>query len=138
MHFWCQFLAILLLCLSMPASAQSCQASRAPSQLGSRIAAIAVNEHAEFNGHRINANGYLWKFGSVESEAEYLHDPEHGGADAHRSGRFAWRRVWDYWLSLDKHIPGEAGSRKVTAVPGLLDDPGTSNEQVQVRLSELF
>lgn len=128
--------ALLLLCCA--AQAQTCPAAAKPNPLGQRIAKAALVEYHEFNGHRINAEGHLWKSGAAESESELLHDPDSGALDASRSGRFAWRRVWEYWLTLERQVPGEAFSRRVIAVPGLLENPATTRKAVQPRLHEIF
>lgn len=133
-----QWLGAALLLLCCGAQAQTCPAAARPHLLGERIARAALTEYAEFNGHRIDAQGYLWKSGSAESETELLLDPDSGVADASRSGRFAWRRVWEYWLTLERHAPGEALSRRVIAVPGLLDHPATAKKSVQPRLQDIF
>lgn len=140
MHFTHLTLLVSLLCcgVSASASANNCTSTTSDNPLGTRIAEAALNEYYEFNGHRINADGYLWKSGSAESETEPLVDPDSGYADENRSGRFAWRRVWDYWLALDKHIARDALSRKVISVPGLLENPGTTYPPDEIRLSDLF
>jgi hypothetical protein len=134
------YLALLfsLLCVPAYAGAEICSHPGTTNPAGKKIAEAALNEYREFNGHRIDANGLLWKFGSVESESELLHDPETGLEDAHRPGRFAWRRVWEYWLTLDRHVAGEALSRKVISVPGLLENPGASERSRETKLDELF
>lgn len=138
MHF--KFLALLipLLSFSVTAGAQTCVQSKEINPLGAFIAKTALNEYAEFNGHRINADGNLWKFGSVESETELLLDPDSGQPDASRPGRYAWRRVWEYWLTLDKHVSGIAWSRKIFSVPGLLENPDTSASRTEISLRDLF
>jgi hypothetical protein len=120
------------------AHAQTCANPPKANPLGARIAQAALREYQEFNGHRINADGYLWKSGAVESETELLLDPETGQADASRAGRFAWRRVWEYWLTLQRHAPGEAMGRKIVSVPGLLENPRAAGQATQIRLRELF
>lgn len=126
------FLSPLILALSCHAHAAEERANAPklvppPSALAERIVDIAVTEHKKFDGHRINADGYLWTSGLAESESEALHDPETGRAGNRRSGGpVAWRQVWEYWLSLAKHVPGQAMGRKVISIPGLLDDPNAS------------
>ncbi|MET0962253.1 MAG: DUF2272 domain-containing protein [Noviherbaspirillum sp.] len=130
----------LLLCLPPAAIAATpdCPRPAAPAPLGQAIARAALHEYAEFSGHRINAAGALWKAGAAESETSMLRDPGTGAADASRPGRYAWRRVWEYWLALERHVPGQAWSRKVVAVPGLLEDPATRNPATEHRLRELL
>ncbi len=138
MHFTFQPLLMMLLLVGSHAAAQTCDQPRKLLPLGGQIANVALNEYNQFNGHRINADGYLWKFGSVESETESLLDPASGTTAASQSGRYAWRRVWEYWLTLDRHVTGEALSRKVFSVPGLLDNPASTEPVTEIRLRDLF
>jgi hypothetical protein len=109
-----------------------------PGPLARAIAQAALDEYAQFNGHRINAAGALWKAGATESETELLRDPETGAPDATQPGRYAWRRVWEYWLTLERHVPGEAWGRKVVSVPGLLEDPLAASRATESRLRDLI
>jgi hypothetical protein len=129
---------IALLCCGSHAQAQACSPSSVAKLLGMQLAKAALNEYAEFNGHRIDADGRLWKSGSAESEMEPLHDPDTGVPAPDRPGRFAWRRVWEYWLALDRHLPGEALARKVISVPGLLENPSITAAPNETRLSTLL
>jgi hypothetical protein len=131
-------LVSLLFTLHSSAGFSACLSTAAPGPLGARIAGAALSEHAEFGGHRINAHGHLWRSGPAESETEPLRDPASGLPDPDRPGRFAWRRVWEYWLTLARHAEGEALSRKVISVPGLLDDPASPQRPREIRLSDLF
>lgn len=97
-----------------------------------------MNEYATFNGHRIDANGRLWKFGSTETENELLLDPGTGMPETRDRRTVAWRRVWDYWLVLDQHVAGIASSRKVITVPGMLDDGGERALPREKTLQALF
>lgn len=110
----------------------------APGSLAARIVDAAVAEHRRFNGHRINADGHLWKSGLTESEAESLHDPETGNAGPRQSGRHAWRQVWEYWLSLDNYVPGEARSRKLISMGGMLDASDTPGPYRETELGRIF
>lgn len=133
-------LTFCLLGLSSTALAASsaCLRHDRPGPLGLAIAKVALGEYAQFSGHRINAAGALWKAGASESETEMLRDPETGAPDAGQPGRYAWRRVWEYWLALERHVPGEAWGRKVIAAPGLLEDPLASGRATETRLNNLF
>jgi hypothetical protein len=132
------FISLLCCAIHANAEAEACTDSGKARPLGALIADAALNEYKEFNGHRINADGYLWKFGSAESETALLRDPESGLPDTKRPGRFAWRRVWEYWLALDKHVSGEAHSRKVLSVPGLLENSATTERITETSLGELL
>jgi hypothetical protein len=136
----CRYIVLLGLLSTVHAHAaeQGCAHPGKANPLGAKIAAAAINEYREFNGHRINANGMLWKFGSVESETELLHDPATGLKDTSRPGRFAWRRVWEYWLTLDRHGGVKALSRKIISVPGLLENPEATDGYRETGLAELF
>ncbi|MGI4937650.1 MAG: DUF2272 domain-containing protein, partial [Janthinobacterium lividum] len=118
--------------------AQSCSGIGSHAALGNQLASLALQEYTRFNGHRIDAEGHLWKFGSVESETELLHDPRSGLASAAQPGRYAWRRVWEYWLTLDQHRPGSALDRKVVLVPQLIENPQTSDAADEIRLRDLL
>lgn len=135
---------VLLVSLSLnllsPAGAATSDCARLapPTPLARVIAKTALDEYAQFNGHRINAGGALWKAGAAESETEMLHDPGTGAPDAAQPGRYAWRRVWEYWLTLERHVPGAAWGRKVVSVPGLLEDPLTAGRVTETRLRDLI
>jgi hypothetical protein len=120
------------------AALSDCPRPAPPGPLAVAIANAALDEYAQFNGHRINAAGALWKAGAAESETEMLRDPETGAPDAAQPGRYAWRRVWEYWLTLERHVPGEAWGRKVVSVPGLLEDPLSAGRATESRLRDLL
>ena len=132
---------LLSLAFSLPftaAASSDCVHSAPPGPLAQAIAQAALHEYAQFGGHRINADGALWKAGAAESETEMLRDPDTGAADASQPGHYTWRRVWAYWLLLERHVPGAAWGRKVVSVPGLLEDPLTTHRPVEQRLRDLF
>ena len=120
-----------LLMAGQIAAAQSCESPGPASARGQQLAQLAMNEYAQFNGHRIDVQGRLWKFGNVETETERLRD---GQPD----DRYAWRRVWRYWATLDKHEPGTLDTRQVLWAPDLLDDPAQAGRSRLVRLSEVI
>jgi len=130
--------AFLLHCLPVHARAQSCAHPGKSSALALELAGIADGEYREFNGHRIDDDGTLLRFGSMESETELLHDPDTGASARDRPGRFAWRRVWEYWLALGEHVQGEPWNRKLVFVPGLLDDAQTGARPRELRLRSLM
>lgn len=138
MRTQCLILTISLAWLGLCHAESSCMQPGAANPTGAAIAQVALREFREFDGHRINVDGYLSKFGSVESEAALLHDPESRLRSPDRPGRFAWRRVWEYWLALDRHADGQALHRKITYVPGLLDDPDTPEQAKEIELRALF
>jgi len=120
------------------ANANECAKKPLDEAVANRIAAAAMNEYATFNGHRIDANGRLWKFGSTETENEPLLDPATGEADPDAARHPVWRRVWEYWLVLDQHVPGIALARKVIAVPGALTGDNEDAAVTEKTLNELF
>lgn len=127
-----------VLCSAACANTNDCINGGESDATSNRIVASALNEYAVFNGHRIDANGRLWKFGSTETENEPLLDAGTGRPDASGSTLLAWRRVWEYWLVLDQHVPGIALSRKVVAFPGVLAGATTDAKAGEMTLRELF
>src|SRR6185312_7046422 len=97
---------------AQPASAQSDHAARAfwrsvqttcnataakpPGQLGQRIAKTALEEFNGFDGHRIDSNGRLFRFGLTEAE----HEEDDGGDRPTSVGHLGWWRVMKYWRAL--------------------------------------
>ena len=71
-------------------------AAKPPSKLGQRIAQTAIDEFALFGGHRIDANGRLFRFGLTEAE----HEEEDGGSRQANLERLGWRQVMKYWRAL--------------------------------------
>lgn len=129
---------VSVLCDAALANSNDCFKSSDVNARSEQIVAAALNEYAIFNGHRIDANGRLWKFGSTETENELLLDPETGLPAASGGARLAWRRVWEYWLVLDQHVPGIALSRKVVAFRGALADKDQDVKSTEKTLRELF
>ncbi|WP_194714548.1 DUF2272 domain-containing protein [Noviherbaspirillum soli] len=121
-----------------PAMANGCAEAGVINARSKRIVAAALNEYAVFNGHRIDANGRLWKFGSTETENEPLLDPETGQPASSDPVLPAWRRVWEYWLVLDQHVPGIALSRKVVAFPSALNTKAANARTSEETLRDLF
>ncbi|MBI3703751.1 MAG: DUF2272 domain-containing protein [Rhizobiales bacterium] len=72
-------------------------AAKPPSALGRRIAQTAIAEFTRFNGHRIDSDGRLFRFGLTEAE----HNQEDGGGGGEaRLGRLGWWQVMKYWRAL--------------------------------------
>ena len=112
------------------AHAKTCAQPGPAGERGARLAELAMAEYRIFNGHRLDAQGRLWKFGSVEVETEPLR-----GEEQQQSGdRVAWRRVWRYWQTLDQHSPGTLDLRQMAWSEYLLDDPAHAGK---LRLSTL-
>lgn len=128
----------LLLASASQVAAQSCAAPGPASALGEKLAGLALKEYGEFNGNRIDAQGRLWKFGSSESETERLLDAGTGLVDDAQVDRYAWRRVWRYWETLDQHVPGTLQNRRVTWAKGLLDDPAQAGPARTANLKQAF
>lgn len=131
-------LALISAFASMHAHAGACMQAGRSSAVAQRLAGIAGNEYREFNGHRIDDDGTLLRFGSMESETELLHDPDTGASARDRPGRFAWRRVWEYWVALGSHVEGEPWHRKLVFVPGLLENPHSSARAKERELGSLL
>ena len=119
-------------------AAPACPRPAPPGPQAQAIVKTALDEYTTFSGHRINAAGALWKAGAAESETEVLRDTNTGAADPAQPGRYAWRRVWEYWLTLERHVPGEAWGRKVVSVPGLLENPRAAGRADETRLRDLI
>lgn len=78
-------------------SACDATAAKPASDLGRRIARVAIAEFDGFGGHRIDANGRLIRFGLTEAE----HTKEDGGNGKQTSlGHLGWWRVMTYWRAL--------------------------------------
>jgi Uncharacterized protein conserved in bacteria (DUF2272) len=72
-------------------------AAKPPSALGRRIAQAAIDEFTRFGGHRIDADGRLFRFGLTEAE----HNQEDGGGGGEaKVGRLGWWQVMKYWRAL--------------------------------------
>ena len=71
-------------------------AAKPPSELGRRIAQTAIGEFTSFDGHRIDANGRLFRFGLTEAE----HEEDDGGDRPASVGHLGWWQVMKYWRVL--------------------------------------
>jgi hypothetical protein len=71
-------------------------AAKPASELGRRIAQIAIDELTRFGGHRIDSNGRLFRFGLTEAE----HEEESGGGRPTHLGHLGWWQVMKYWRAL--------------------------------------
>ena len=71
-------------------------AVKPPSELGQRIAQIAIDEFSHFDGHRIDSNGRLFRFGLTEAE----HEEDDGGGRPANLGYLGWWQVMKYWRAL--------------------------------------
>ena len=71
-------------------------AAATPSEIATRIAQTALDEHYRFGGHQIDANGRLFRFGLVEAEQE----ESDGDDDEARLGDLGWWQVLKYWRAL--------------------------------------
>lgn len=71
-------------------------AARPAGDLGRRIAQAAIAEFDSFGGHKIDANGRLFRFGTTEAE----HKPEGGDGERTDLGRLGWWHVLKYWRAL--------------------------------------
>lgn len=71
-------------------------AAQPPSALGQRIAQTAIDEFTRFDGHQIDSNGQLFRFGLTEAE----HVEDDGGNTPTKLGLLGWRQVMKYWSVL--------------------------------------
>jgi hypothetical protein len=94
-------------------------AAKPPSALGRRIAQTAIDEFTSFGGHRIDANGRLFRFGLTEAE----HAEEEGGGRQTSLGHLGWWRVMKYWRVLY----GDEAADKLE-VRGYRDGSAAANE----------
>lgn len=123
MRLWiCAFAAAAVMAAAQPALAQSgggaaafwkavqtrCDAAAAKpaGDLGQRIARIAIGEFQRFGGHRIDADGRIFRFGLTEAE----HEADDGGRSQATLGSIGWWQVMKYWRALygeDGDAPGK-------------------------------
>lgn len=97
-------------------------AAKPASALGRRIAQTAIDEFTRFGGHRIDADGRLFRFGLTEAE----HEDEEGGTPQARLDRLGWWQVMKYWQAL--FGDDTAGKLEVRGYR----DASTSTEDAQV------
>ena len=72
-------------------------AAKPASELGRRIAQMAIDEFYRFGGHEIDANGRLFRFGLTEAE----HEAENGPLTRHAPlDQLGWWQVMKYWRAL--------------------------------------
>jgi len=71
-------------------------AAKPASELGRRIAQTAIGEFTGFDGHRIDSNGRLFRFGLTEAE----HEEDDGGDRPASVGHLGWWQVMKYWRAL--------------------------------------
>jgi hypothetical protein len=71
-------------------------AAKPASELGQRIARTAIEEFTRFDGHRIDSNGQLFRFGLTEAE----HDEDDGGDRPTHLDHLGWWQVMKYWRAL--------------------------------------
>lgn len=71
-------------------------AAKPASDLGRRIAQSAIDEFNRFDGHRIDSNGRLFRFGLTEAE----HSQDDGGERPASLGSLGWWRIMAYWRAL--------------------------------------
>ncbi len=108
----CAFAAAVAVTAAQPAFAQPgddaaafwravqarCNATAAqpPSELGKRIAQIAIGEFDRFGGHKIDSDGRIFRFGLTEAE----HGEDDGGRSHATLGSIGWWQVMKYWREL--------------------------------------
>lgn len=130
--------AAALLAAAQAASAQTCSAPQTQTALAAKLVDAALHEYRQFPGHRIDAQGRIWKFGAVEAEAELLYDPATGKPDPAQPEHFAWRRVWHYWQTLAGHEKTSPEERQLTSFPNLLDNPAAQGRPQRVTVAAML
>jgi hypothetical protein len=70
-------------------------AAKPASELGRRIAQMAIDEFTRFGGHRIDSNGRLFHFGLTEAK-----HGDDGGDRQPSLGQLGWWQVLKYWRTL--------------------------------------
>ena len=78
-------------------------AAKPPSELGRRIAQTAIDEFTHFDGHQIDSNGRLFRFGLTEAE----HEEDDGGNPQASLGHLGWWQVMKYWRALFGNDPAD-------------------------------
>jgi hypothetical protein len=76
-------------------------AAKAPSELGRRIAQTAIDTFSRFDGHQIDSDGRLFRFGLTEAE----HEEDDGGSAQAQLGHVGWWQVMKYWRELFQEDP---------------------------------
>ena len=71
-------------------------AAKPPSALSLRIAQTAIDEFTNFDGHKVDVTGRLFRFGLTEAE----HTEEEGGGPSEQLSHLGWRQVMKYWRTL--------------------------------------
>ena len=71
-------------------------AAKPATELGRRIAQTAIDEFTHFDGHRIDSNGRLFRFGLTEAE----HEEEDASGRQGHLGQLGWWQVMKYWRAL--------------------------------------
>jgi hypothetical protein len=71
-------------------------AAKPASETGQTIARAAIEEFTRFGGHRIDADGKLFRFGLTEAE----HEAEFDDGRQARQDRLGWWQVMKYWYAL--------------------------------------
>ncbi len=78
-------------------------AAKPAGALGQRIAQTAIDEFTSFDGHRIDSNGRIFRFGLTEAE----HDEDDGGTADASLGHLGWWHVMKYWRALFDNEPAD-------------------------------
>jgi len=96
-------------------------AAKPPSALGQRIAQAAIDEFNSFGGHKIDADGRLFRFGLTEAE----HEEDDGGDRPVSVGRLGWWQIMKYWRALF----GDNTTTDKIEVRGYQDASGSTQEK---------
>jgi uncharacterized protein DUF2272 len=77
-------------------------AAKPAGAVGQRIAQTAIDEFTSFDGHRIDSNGRIFRFGLTEAE----HEEDDGGSGA-SIGHLGWWHVMKYWRAVFDDGPND-------------------------------
>jgi len=105
-------------------------------ETGKEIARIAIAEHKEFDGNRVDHTGRMIYFGHSESESD-----QQGGRNVSRKD-IPWQKVLTYWEAIDStersagHSPEDA--LKTSFYQNVLASPDTPIAADKVKLEKLL
>src|SRR5262249_59875975 len=78
-------------------------AAKPVTPMGRRVAQTAIDEFTSFDGHRIDSNGRIFRFGLTEAE----HEADDGGSAEAHVGHLGWWHVMKYWRAVFDDGPAD-------------------------------